>query len=46
MTANAMEEDRRRCLEAGMVDYVRKPILPATLYAILSKWIKPAAKTG
>ena len=40
MTANAMEEDKQRCLAAGMVDYIRKPILPATLYAVLSKWIK------
>jgi two-component system, sensor histidine kinase len=26
MTANAMPEDRRRCEEAGMDDYVSKPI--------------------
>lgn len=41
MTANAMDEDRQRCMDAGMVDYIRKPILPATLYTVLSKWIKP-----
>lgn len=43
MTANAMDEDRQRCMDAGMVDYIRKPILPATLYTVLSKWIKPKA---
>ena len=43
MTANAMDEDRQRCMDVGMVDYIRKPILPATLYTVLSKWIKPKA---
>jgi len=41
MTANAMQEDRQLCLNAGMVDYISKPILPATLYSTLYKWIKP-----
>ncbi|MGR8931211.1 MAG: ATP-binding protein [Gammaproteobacteria bacterium] len=41
-TANVLDEDRQRCLEAGMIDYIRKPILPATLYATLSKWITPS----
>jgi signal transduction histidine kinase/CheY-like chemotaxis protein len=31
MTANAMQEDRRRCLEAGMNDFVSKPIDSAEL---------------
>ena len=39
MTANAYEEDRRRCLEAGMNDHVAKPVDPETLYATLRKWL-------
>ncbi len=39
MTANAYEEDRKRCLEAGMNDHVAKPVDPETLYATLRKWL-------
>jgi len=38
MTANAMEEDRKRCMEAGMDDYISKPIQVAQLQAALEKW--------
>jgi PAS domain S-box-containing protein len=41
MTANVMSVDRNKCLEAGMDDFIGKPILPATLYAALTKCIKP-----
>lgn len=41
MTANVMSVDRDKCLEAGMDDFIGKPILPGTLYAVLTKWIKP-----
>lgn len=39
MTANAMEGDREKCLEAGMNDHVAKPIKPSELYAALAKWV-------
>ncbi|MCQ8104087.1 ATP-binding protein [Methylomonas sp. SURF-2] len=42
MTASAMREDRQKCLQAGMVDFISKPILPLALYQILSKWVKPS----
>ncbi len=35
MTANAMESDRERCLEAGMNDYISKPIKAQELLALL-----------
>ena len=39
MTANAFEEDRRRCMEAGMDDHISKPIEPEHLYAALARWL-------
>jgi CheY-like chemotaxis protein len=39
MTANAMEGDRERCLNAGMDDYISKPIKPEDLIAISKKWL-------
>jgi two-component system sensor histidine kinase/response regulator len=41
MTANAMEQDKQKCLEAGMNDHVAKPIEPDDLFLALLKWIKP-----
>ena len=37
MTANAMEEDRRVCLDAGMDDYISKPITPKNLLQVLRR---------
>ena len=39
MTANAMQGDRERCLEAGMDDYISKPVRPEDLLAMLEKWL-------
>ncbi|MBW7876599.1 MAG: response regulator [Candidatus Cloacimonetes bacterium] len=39
MTAQAMEDDRQKCLEAGMDDYTAKPISMSVLQSIVSRWI-------
>ena len=40
MTANAMQGDREKCLEAGMNDHISKPIDPDELYATLNQWVQ------
>jgi signal transduction histidine kinase/DNA-binding response OmpR family regulator len=38
LTASAMIEDRNRCLDAGMDDYVSKPLVPDELASTLTRW--------
>ena len=39
MTANALQGDRKRCLEAGMDDYISKPFTKQSLIVALEKWL-------
>jgi PAS domain S-box-containing protein len=45
VTANAFDDDRRRCLAAGMDDYLAKPFDPEELHGLLEKWCGQGART-
>ena len=44
LTANAMEGDRERCIEAGMDDYLSKPFTREALAGMLRRYLRPAEK--
>ncbi|MGA9118585.1 MAG: response regulator [Bacteroidota bacterium] len=44
MTANAMQGDREQCMEAGMSDYITKPVDPALLLKLLKQWLTKNAE--
>ena len=46
MTAHAMKGDREKCLNAGMDDYITKPVNSETIFATLKKWINTSQNTG
>jgi len=43
MTAHVMRGDQERCLEAGMDDYISKPIEPQVMFKVIEKWIISSA---
>ena len=46
MTAHAMQGDREECLQAGMNDYVSKPVTPQALAEVLAKWLPKGGAAG
>ena len=46
MTAHAMQGDREICLNAGMDDYVPKPVLPVALASALGEWLPKGTDAG
>ena len=46
MTANAFNEDRERCFEAGMDDFIAKPVEPEQMFTTILYWLRKGAGAG
>jgi PAS domain S-box-containing protein len=46
MTANAFNEDRDRCFEAGMDDFIAKPVEPEQMFTTILYWLRKGAGAG
>ncbi|MDR3627215.1 MAG: response regulator, partial [Ignavibacteriaceae bacterium] len=44
LTAHALIGDKEKCIQAGMNDYVSKPIVPENFIKVIDKWLKIEAK--
>ena len=46
LTAHALDDDRQRCLEAGMNEYLKKPVSPEELGRVLLRWVPSEEAAG
>ena len=46
LTADAFEHQRRACMEAGMDDFLSKPLDPTALRTLLVRWTRSKSRTG
>jgi CheY-like chemotaxis protein len=46
MTANAFSEDKAKCLDAGMNDFLAKPVIPEMFFATLLRWLQKNKPDG